>query len=29
MADNQDNKPEGEAGATEHVNLKVCGQDQG
>ena len=27
MADNQDNKPEGEAGATEHVNLKVCGQD--
>ena len=26
MSDNE-NKPKGDEGATEHVNLKVCGQD--
>ena len=26
MADNE-NKPKADDGATEHVNLKVCGQD--
>lgn len=27
MADQEEKKPEGAEGATEHVNLKVCGQD--